>query len=529
MSVIAIIMAALMQAQPPPVFVAPPRSQHPHSPPANPEPLPQERAALPHLGRALATRGSDAIANFDLALARLPQPTRFRGLILCMQGDLLAEAGEGARAAAAIDECHRLLPDDPRAQMRRAMQYIDTNDFVRAAPLIAAALRVAPEMGAWLPVEHVGVVLTGLQYARRDDVREQFIRALVDAGFGKDDPEFYSGIARQAVLDRVRERDVPGAVALLSGITDPDDGLMMLIDRRYEAVWPQLEEWAHNDLTVQRDALLRQARARAAVEDTPEARLDLNLVLERTGHREEAKRRLVQTIADPALWDDFRLYAGMSAVRLSRMMVEDGVTGDTAIQPMIEVLGDAPITRDTGGLHTVTPNLARRYILQGRHDLALAVVDRHGPKPGDIYQHEDIGFMVAMRVCAFYGKGDTAGAARERSDLILRYATNVMANQMAAQCVGDVRDQGAALRLSVEQDRTRSSALLDIARARQRLAQGLPAVEDPIGGAVVDALYTDPVLIALVEHYGRALPASFLPALDHWKARKPLDAAARPR
>ena len=447
------------------------------SPMLPPEPLPQERAALPHIGRAMATAGKELIENFDLALGQLPQPTPFRGMVLCMQSEALAAEQEEARAAAAIDECYRLLPDNPGAQMLRAMLYIEHRDFVRAAPLIAAAIRAAPEVGNMFPLERVGIVLTGLDYARRDDIREQFVRALVDGGFGKDDPAFYSGLARQAVLDHVRKRDIAGAVALLPGITDPEDGLMMLIDRRFDPIWPQLEEWAHNDLVVQRDALVSQSRARANVEDTPEARLALTAILERTGHRDEAKRLLSETVADPASWDDYRFAAGMSAVRLSRLMREDGAIGDAAIQPMLTVMGNMPITLETGGLHTVPPNLARSYLLQGRHDQALAVADRYTPKVDEIYQNEDIGFMVAARVCALHGKGD-ATAERLRGDLMTRYAANIKANQMAAQCVGDVQAQALRLRRSIEEERDRSAGLLSVARARRRLAQGLPAVED---------------------------------------------------
>lgn len=515
----------LLAQQVPPVAPMPPYREETDQPSASfPEPLPQERGALPHLGRAMqASDPKVAIENFDLALGQLPQPTGFRGMVQCMRGGALMHDEQQAQAEAAIDECYRLLPGHPATQMTRAMLYMEKGDFVRAAPLIATAIGAAPNIREGFPVQQAGVVLSGLDYARRDDVREQFVRKLVEAGYGKDDPTFYSGIAREAVLDRVRRRDISGAVALLPGITDPEDGLMMLIDRRFDAIWPQLEEWAHTDLAVQRDMLVRQARAAADVAGTPEARLGLTGVLERTGHRAEAKRLLAETMGDTALWDDFRFAVGLSAVRLSRLMVEDGSEGDAAVQPMLTVLGDAPITRETGGLHTVTPNLARRYVLQGRFDRALEVVDRYTPQADDINHANDIGFMLAMRTCALHGKGDKAAAARARSELMTRYAANVAANGMASKCVGDLRNLAADLEQSLAEERKRSAILLSIARARRRVSQGLPAVEDSLGGKDVDALYVDPALLVVFERYGRALPASFLPALDQWQT--PLDAA----
>ncbi|HET8612737.1 MAG TPA: hypothetical protein VFL92_08225, partial [Sphingomonas sp.] len=197
-------------------------------------PLPEEQVAMPEIRAAFgAGDPKEMIDHFDRALAQLPQPTRLRGVVQCLRGTTLNALERKAEAEAAIDECYRLDPDLPFAQLVYAWKLDETGDLRGAVRMFAKAVTESPATVSRLPVDVVETMLRRLQYDSDSALRQQLILALVNAGYGQNDPAFFSSLARETMASRLAAGDIAGARALIPAVTDPADGLKMLIDRTY--------------------------------------------------------------------------------------------------------------------------------------------------------------------------------------------------------------------------------------------------------------------------------------------------------
>ncbi len=340
-----------------------------------PEPLPGERAALPALRVAFtAPDPAEQLAALDKVLAMLPQPTRLRGAVQCARGGLQQNLGQNAQAA--TDECYRINPDQPFAAVKARLDFMSGSPG-EGARLLASAIRADPRIALSMNSSVWERLLRQLGYAGRGVDRQQLVLALADTPTAAADAVFYSGLVRAAMLDRMNHDDLTGSEALLPKVIDPEDGLAMLIDRRFEPLWPRLEEWANRDLVIQRDVLERSARAAYHLDPGLDTRNRLAAVLVRTGHLTEgvAVLRSAGDGVTPRADDAF--YQGIAAVRLSRYIATSGERDPALVLAPMERMLAGGVTARTSYLQNVVPNLAIDDIALGRPEQAIAVLDRY--------------------------------------------------------------------------------------------------------------------------------------------------------
>lgn len=469
-------------------------------------PQPDERIGAAALGRALGERSPAAqIADLDRALTALPRPTRFRGLVQCQRGWTLHALDRRAESDAAYEECYRLRPDDSSALWSMSSIALDRGDLRRGVRLLLAAIRADP---APLADYHPGAMdstLSRLRDAREYALRAELIAALAGSRYSSDDPGWASRKARDAIDDRLAAGDRPGAVALLPLILVPRIGLGLLVDRRYEAIWPDIERWAGGDLVAQRDAYVAAARAAFEVDPSLVLRGNYADALVAAGRGDEARSLLAEAVADPGLWDERRDDIVMTAIRLSAMIESEG-DADAALAVLRRMKAATPAARYPAGAN-ITPNEARLLIGAGRHAEALALLDAE-LLAADVDDQAVLDFYRALRLCALRGLGREAEATAIAAEL----GSSIAAQRLAGSCGAGTANDNAQWIQSVQAPDTRSSALV----------AWLEAERSTPAGAFVDSEWTvaprasDPVTRDLFERFGRRLPPSFDGALDGW-------------
>lgn len=463
-------------------------------------PQADETAGAAAFARARAEKDfARQIADLDAALAQLPRPTRFRGMVQCYRGWVLSELDRRADSDAAIEECYRLRPDDSYAMWEMASVLLTRRDLTRGARLLIAAIRADPTPLANYDVFAMESTLRELEHAREDGLRAELLLALSATEYGRDDPGWTSRHARGAIDGLLAKGDRAGAVRLLPLILVPRLGLELLVDRRYEAIWPDIEAWAGGDLRAQRDAYVTAARAAFELDPSMALRRNYAEALLAAGRAEEAKALLAEALADPKLWDAERYDAAMLAIRLAGIRTAEGdVEGGLAVLRRLKAA--APPERYPA-IGNVIAAEAQMLTSAGRHAEALALLDAHERVINAGVRTASHAFIPALRVCALRGAGRTVDAGRAAAALAYDYPTNMAAQRHAASCGAGAAERRRLWLQSLDMPEARGEALLAWLEA------------DRAGDTV---LAGDPQARAAFERNGRPLPASFDDALSGW-------------
>lgn len=220
---------------------------------------PADRAVMAEAASAIAARQPD-LARLDAVLAKLPRPTPLRGMVQTVRANVLAIGNRTGEAVSAIEEAMRLLPDDPRPKMVATGVLTFAGSPQRAADLWMQASSESPDI-ARMSDRYVMMALTGRLADLGDSVRADRVNArLGELGFS-------AGLAPErsnAALARTRTQFEGGQVDLaaqsVTAIGDPDDLLGLYVDRRYEALWPRIAEWATPTLEDQSRRYIEELR-----------------------------------------------------------------------------------------------------------------------------------------------------------------------------------------------------------------------------------------------------------------------------
>jgi hypothetical protein len=476
----------------------------------DPAPLPSEEPALPFLMQSsTVATDTERLVLIDRALALLLQPTAFRGSILCYKGATFDRMDRRQEARAAFDQCRQLRPDDPRVLMAIAFDNLQDQRPVDAAGLIMRAVAVDPHAADDLDPSSMDAVVRQLRYARQDALANELLAKLATTGYARLNPSAFSASAFAAVLNRVQQGNLEGAVQMLPSVVAPEPGVKMLIDRQFAAIWPSVERWAGGDLSIQRKVLLDGARSTYEAAPTPSSRVVYAAALVQTGHRQDGIALLDKWLSDPTTSGDDAWYVNNAAVKLGRWL---GNTGKRAqgIQRMQQAMS-GPAGRDPSA-NNIVPNLVIQQLLAHDYQGALRTLDQNTPSPEKLETPAAAGFFIALHACADEGAGKHEVAMAKAQSVRLVYGSVEGAVTLAVACLASPDEQARVWRERVTDPLRRSAALLDIAKARYRKQHDLPleAVDD----AMMRRLSERPDVQEAYTKFGRELPAAYLPALD---------------
>lgn len=448
------------------------------------------------------------LAIVDRALALLVQPTPQRGIMLCTRADVLRSLRREAEARRTFEACRVLLPNDPYVLLFAAYFDMTDNRPVEAASQYRRIAALQPGLLRQVPVSTIEGLIRMLRYQQREDVSAQLVEALVAANYGSDDPEAFSSLVVAEARRRASNGKPQDAVQLLPSILDPAEGVGLLIDRRFEPIWPDIERWAGPAFATQRSAYVEATQARFATSSTPEALRPYAEALDSTGRRTEAIALLRSWMTAPARDEDDRWEMAMATVRLGRLLVDDGQRKE-AIALMRAAL-EKP-NGDVKANANIMPNYVTHLLLAQDYRGALAALDKYTPKPAELEAPAASGYFVALRACALAGDARAADALLAMRQVRTTYAVNKAAGRIATACTGTLAEQVSEWTMRVDDPETRGEALAAFATARQRADAGLPF--DTIAATAMRRVIDDPGAQKTYLRHARAVPASYRLAL----------------
>jgi tetratricopeptide (TPR) repeat protein len=453
------------------------------------------------------------------ALAMVPEPTQIRGQFTCMFAARLLEYDRARKEryspelVTTADECYRLLPDSADAQQLAGIVKLESGQPRVGGLLLIKSIKSNPKIILATPIDVMQRIMRTIGYADENAILDELRLTLVNAGFARDNQAFYGELALEAISAHVASKQSNRAIALLPQILDSDSGLKLLIDRRFESIWPAVEEWAANTLERQRDVNLKAVKARYELDPSLENRRVYADGLLNSGKLAEASALLRAAIDDPKLWDDDRFHISMLVVRYAKILAvqnraEEGIAIATRVNKANPV-AQFPYAAN------LMPNLARFLINSNRYQEALDLITREYPLTRQVENDASFGFYVALRFCAFRGLGQTALAAEQSALLVAKYPTNKSALNISESCKTDAASARLAWTGFVLNPETRGRGLLLYYRIKY--GSGMGITDDY--ATQMNLVREDPELLRLFEKYGRRLPESYLPAINYWIER----------
>jgi tetratricopeptide (TPR) repeat protein len=165
-----------------------------------------------------------------------------RALVLGMQGAALLGLKRQEESAKLFAEADALAPQEPFPTKLRFRIALLTNNFDVAADAIDRMIARYPDVARELPWRTFVFFLTNVS---KSDIRrnEDRLIALARLGYGAD-ADHGDQIAEMAVGALVKRGDDAGARELLPYIDQPRAAQTLLIQKRYAALWPSLEQQA---------------------------------------------------------------------------------------------------------------------------------------------------------------------------------------------------------------------------------------------------------------------------------------------
>ena len=335
--------------------------------------------------------------------------------------------------------------------------------------------------------------------------------ALIGTRYFKERPESVSSAVLRGIAEAVKASKNDEAVALLTNIITPRDGLKLLIDRRFEPMWPQIERWA-GDLTAQRDTMV--AATQTAFERDPRAKTRVRYAdaLAAAGRMEEAIGVLRAGLDARAPTED-AYYRGNEVSALANLLNEDGQT-EAALKVFDgEIDRAGPPIAGRGNL-LANRGMMRAWAGQTRQALLDAEVGERAARTEPSAPSEAaLLWYGAIRVCALARGGQIEAARGNIVRVAAARSLNPEAYRRATLCLEDVDAFKNATLLRLAQDDDRAGTMLML--QRPALLRNSP--EGRVSEAMVAKVRTDPQVAAALAKYGRDVPANDTPALVDWR------------
>lgn len=461
---------------------------------------PADRAVMTEAAAALAVQPPD-LKQLDPILAKLPRPTPLRAMVQTARAWALANAERRGEAVAAIEEAIRLAPDNPLAKLTAAHILTFTGATRRAADLLLEVSRSDPRYAVGIDRYVLGALVGRLRETGDRDRADRVEARMAEIGYAAALAPERSSNALSKLRAHLTAGEREAAEGAIGTIGDPEHLAALMVDRRYEAMWPRLEEWGG-------PGLHEQSRR----------------------HLEELRRE----------WDGSGGFdtATNYARRLASMRQFNAVSALFA--PMYDKPG---LSADVDGIELLAPSVARSLAALGRRAEAERLLERVAalmPPDGsgrdlnvlaakmmldvaeqrwaEVMPRADL-FMAsakavgpsvndgavrqvrAFRACALQGLGRTDEARTELAQLLLAQAAQPSVAWTMLGCVGDVAAGRDFLVARLADERTRDWAL----RIVQPGSAATGLAQDRATHAFREKVRRNPAVLAAVAKVGRVL------------------------
>lgn len=462
---------------------------------------PADRAVMAEAAAAVGARQPD-LARLDAVLAKLPRPTPLRGMVQAVRAVALLDKQRPGEAVRAVEEAMRLLPDHPVAMLAGAYVLTFSGAPQRAADLWLQVTRSAPQYALRFDEYVLDALVGRLRDVGDRDRADRVQASLAEIGFaGALAPE-RSAAASATLRAHLAAGERAEAEAAVPGIGDPGQMATLLVDRRYEALWPRIEQWGGPGLEDQSRRYLDELR------------------------REWSGSRGFDTGANYA-----RRLAGARAYQ-------------AVVALFLPMFNEPTLSAQAKGVEFLTPIVARSLASLGREDegkrllrrvqalLAdeksarvlnldanLMLLDAAEQRWGEVLPQADaflakatalgpdvnrsaILTVRAVRACALQGLGRRGEADAELATLLLAQSVQPGAAWQVLACRGDEEGARELLLTRLADEATRDWALGVV----QPDLPNSDRPQDRAEHAFSEKLRRDPKVLAAVAKVGRVLP-----------------------
>jgi hypothetical protein len=430
--------------------------------------------------------GKGSAARFSAQLLRLP----------CLPG-----AGRGDEVAPLLAELRVQAPDNALIRGYQILNDADTQHYAQAADDLAAVADQRSRALAMVPGDlwrQVAQALTlGNDTARRD--RTALALALADWD-PADRPELAETLAADGIGTLLDHHAVDDAQGLLDRIHRPPTLWEMAIERRYAALWPQIEKKIGPAGGGVIDGYARTSLdAYASAPQDEHATLDAAMAFAYLGHFDDVATTAAAT----------RVVPGMSETQVDIVLADaeaQAAAGhrDAALVRLRPfATADLATTPEAAG---ALIGLAEQLEDAGRYDEELGVADAGlGAKVG-YFSSYGLAWLKRNRVCALTGLGRTADARLAGDALKASASDNQAAAVEGLLCAG--RD-GEAATIAIAALATSEGAdrLADQFQPEGALLPHAPSHLRTLWGK----LLTRPDVKAAFERSARILPKAYWP------------------
>lgn len=381
-----------------------------------------------------------------------------------------------------------------------------------AERLVAAANKPADNGGLVEPFNNIRWLDGKLSTAERHDLALWSVRRFAGTAAYRGLLEREQLFIRQTLLSReVEAGNIEAARPLLSSVTAPHLFFRFLADRRYAALWPELERMAGPNMSTVFNARIERARAISSRDPKNADKLsDLVLALDEAGQYAE----VLEITDDFAAHDKLATLGEYHFFALdSRVNALDGLGREAEATALFDAMAAIPFeVKKNGWLVSFVTNRSGRFARMGEWDKALEASERAAfvaNQYGSPYARQ---IIAADRACALaaLGRKDDLEPLLARMDK--NRADDASAAVQAMQCAGR-SDRAAEIVIEALRDRDQRTGMLRNLQGQEFTVfasrTGMPDYFLP--------LKQRPDVAAVFNEVGRDLPASVItPAGKRW-------------
>lgn len=483
------------------LLVAAPSSAAPTAPPTM---VSREARLAQAAGLIDAGKPADALVLLDGLLADADLPAD-RGQIEGLRSFALARLGKLADARKAAEFAVDSTMNPTLLLLRQLFVLRAISGDAPAAGQTLQLIAVSnPKWLAELPSEMVGQVVAGIE-----DANQKFDLAytLVGAGYAPADQTVASGDALklQVIAGLAQRGRLAEAQPFIDQLLNPVSLVRLAIDRRYQSLWPALEQRLGPGADTADAAYLQASKAAFdAAPDSIIARLGHAQALNIASQEQDALALadIAQTAEAMAKLPD----NGLWLVNLAAQLLADLGQVDAGLARYA-----AAASLDGNDRPSLTGLLINHALLAeqvGRNDAALAAADLAERKAGDDINDYGKLFLSAVRACARHRQGDAAGTTAALAPLLAAPDRNPDAYFQAMLCTGRNDEAARSIISRLDDPAKRSEILFEL---QPFLIADHAALPGRRSRADLRALKARPDVKAAFAKWGRDLPAAVSP------------------
>jgi tetratricopeptide (TPR) repeat protein len=438
---------------------------------------------------------AEALATVDkVNLKDLPGPEE-RAVVQAMRAAALMGLKRNGQADKLVAEVRATKARDPFATNMLFLGGLLTHRYDVAAGALDDFIARYPDILREQDRSYVYLTLRKAPDDQRNDDRRINLARI---GFGGDKGDWLDSEAAGILLKR---GDVDGAAELLKDIDEPTVVEDMLIQRRYAALWPRLEELAGPHLERIRSRSVAAAeRAYELAPDDHEKLADLANALRQAGRLDDAialRSKIPATSAAMAQADE---QIGWLVNAVGYALHRSGRSDEA--DRLFALLNDAPMTAESWRV-SMKINRLELLVSDGKFARALPLIEPTANSEGTEYAAQ---LVRRLRYCTLSGLGRKDEAAKYLADLLAHAEDAPGPTVDALLCAGNIDE---AERVALAMLKKKESFAGDFVRQMQ---QHLLTSDDPsIWQGRWSELRKRPSMQGEFNKLGRDMPISLLP------------------